>query len=702
MNSKLKSSIELAGPFMGLILVITIMIGLAGCTEDEATVGPQEIPAWGEIESAPEAHTYFATDFISDEIGWLVGQDGVVIRTDDGGVTWFVLNPKFNYNFHDVFFFDADTGLVVGNGGTIMRTVKGGVDGGRDGDEGWRLIKSPTPIKNLFAITFIDNMFGWIVGEDGRILETKNGGRDWVIVGSPSVQNLRSVAFTDTVGVAVGDNGVILRTTGSGSTWSAWQLVDTRAQDLRAVTFATDALVWAVGADDAIVHSEDAGLTWTDQVTGTVDASFNDVRFASASEGWVAGDEGLLLHTDDIGITWDTVALGHLDPLYTIDITPSGNTAFTAGRFTIMKNISGKNDWSNLTSNSENLPSLHAIEFVSPTIGWAVGQSGNIIKTVDSGATWNYLNRQDNTWFYDVQFLDSLTGWVVGHHGSHPYTPYIMRTDDGGHNWTAYSSMIDTTNLVSHPCDTCNITVFSVDSTWINTIAMINDTVGWAVGGKWTSNTGGVVLQTSNGGTDWHFYATAIDTNVDTVYKISNNDSTWIDTIWVHDTVWTYDTTFANEAPRFHGADFIGPDTGWVVGANGTVMYTEDHGAIWTTQAENHNYTLFGLTMIDKSTGWAVGESGTVLHTSDGVTWVPQASGVTKDLSDVVFLDAFSGWAVGSMGTVIFTDDGGDTWRVQRSTTREYLLGIEMISETIGWVVGVNGVLMNTTTGGVR
>ena len=67
---------------------------------------------------------------------------------------------------------------------------------------------------------------------------------------------------------------------------------------------------------------------------------------------------------------------------------------------------------------------------VSATEGWAVGDNGIVIKTVDGGATWVTQTWPDLvTELNDVYFSTSEFGWIAGNDGDCHYT------DDGGTTW---------------------------------------------------------------------------------------------------------------------------------------------------------------------------------------------------------------------------------------------------------------------------
>lgn len=121
---------------------------------------------------------------------------------------------------------------------------------------------------------------------------------------------------------------------------------------------------------------------------------------------------------------------------------------------------------------------------------------------------------------------------------------------------------------------------------------------------------------------------------------------------------------------NLHGAFFLTPDTGWVVGQLGKVFYTTDGGKSWQEQASKTNLLLTAVDFTDQNNGWAVGERGIIFHTDDGgKSWKAQTSNVTYPLFDVDFIDNQKGWAVGHWGTVLFTDDGGQHWQERSLST---------------------------------
>ena len=73
---------------------------------------------------------------------------------------------------------------------------------------------------------------------------------------------------------------------------------------------------------------------------------------------------------------------------------------------------------------------LHDVEFVNDTHGWAIGEGGIIIATTDGGDTWVSQSSGYELTLNSVDFTDESNGWIVGKLG------LILNTKDGGNTWT--------------------------------------------------------------------------------------------------------------------------------------------------------------------------------------------------------------------------------------------------------------------------
>lgn len=152
---------------------------------------------------------------------------------------------------------------------------------------------------------------------------------------------------------------------------------------------------------------------------------------------------------------------------------------------------------------------------------------------------------------------------------------------------------------------------------------------------------------------------------------------------------------------NFYATKFVDADTGWTVGAFGTVFHTGDGGTTWQPQSSQTVENLFGIDFAGTRDGWVVGRGGTVLHTSNGgETWEKQTPDTKQHLFDVRALDAQHVWAVGDWGTIISSADGGKSWQAH-AIDRDIILNAESWPDaTHGWIVGEGGTILATADGG--
>lgn len=119
-----------------------------------------------------------------------------------------VLRVKGTYN--DMSFCNSSTGIVCGNNGKILRTTNGAVS--------WD--SSVVSGNALLGVQMNNLTNGYIVGTMGTILKTTNSGTSWSLQNSPvaSLLNDVYVMSADDLGFIVGGSGRILKTTNGGIT----------------------------------------------------------------------------------------------------------------------------------------------------------------------------------------------------------------------------------------------------------------------------------------------------------------------------------------------------------------------------------------------------------------------------------------------------------------------------------------------------
>jgi hypothetical protein len=151
------------------------------------------------------------------------------------------------------------------------------------------------------------------------------------------------------------------------------------------------------------------------------------------------------------------------------------------------------------------------------------------------------------------------------------------------------------------------------------------------------------------------------------------------------------------------------------VGAEGTIIYTNNGGDNWNTYQTGWMMSFYGTHMLSSTTGYAVGENTIfqpiIMWTTDG--WnsdnavafyiVYQSVSYEGKLFDVYFTDSSTGFAAAAVwsgeGAIVRTTDGGWTW--ETVYWGDYALyGIDFASADVGYAVGNNGIIVKTTDGG--
>lgn len=242
-------------------------------------------------------YTITAIEFSTINDGFLVanyGTSGYIFQTFDGGNSW-TLDTSFSQNLTRMSY-NSGKWFVVGNGGVIYKTTT---------NTDWVLQTSNTTA-NLNDVQFINTDTGFAVGVGGVLRKTFDGGQTWTNpVVSGSTYDFNSVYFTDAVnGIIVGVynfyNGFAIRTTSGGGYFG---VPVTMASKLNKVVFSSPQIGYAVGNGGVIYKTTNAGAGWQLKVSG-VTTQLWDVSFLNDTVGWVVGESGTILKTIDGGTTW--------------------------------------------------------------------------------------------------------------------------------------------------------------------------------------------------------------------------------------------------------------------------------------------------------------------------------------------------------------------------------------------------------------
>jgi photosystem II stability/assembly factor-like uncharacterized protein len=167
---------------------------------------------WEQVESGTTSALY-GLDFRSADRGWVCGEDGCVLFWNGG--LWSSLESSSTEDLMDIAFGDDLSGWAVGHGSTVLRTDDGGATWFRQEIPG-----GLTPfLEGVFAWSRSE---AWIVGLNGTILATDDGGVTWGSPAPTTLFGLRRVCFVDDLeGWAAGYGSTVLHTSDGGWTWES-------------------------------------------------------------------------------------------------------------------------------------------------------------------------------------------------------------------------------------------------------------------------------------------------------------------------------------------------------------------------------------------------------------------------------------------------------------------------------------------------
>jgi photosystem II stability/assembly factor-like uncharacterized protein len=292
-------------------------------------------PEWVRVEAPTDANLY-AVHFADPRQGWIVGQKGLILHTEDGGKTWIKQDSGLtNSDLYSVFFLDSQNGWTCGDIGDGPQTA-GHVVNTRpltapaflktaDGGKTWQKVAVGTN----FVLTDI-----WMSNKNHGVVVTHGGPThadgDLFVTGDATqwstVRAFRGMQavqlLSDKIGFAVGGTvsvgffpapqdplfverrANLIKTEDGGQTWAPCvHPALGQYSQLLGLFFVDSKNGWACGLNGAVLHTDNGGQTWDLQVSG-VQTPLRDVHAVSPERVWLFGYDGAILRSTDSGKTW--------------------------------------------------------------------------------------------------------------------------------------------------------------------------------------------------------------------------------------------------------------------------------------------------------------------------------------------------------------------------------------------------------------
>lgn len=287
----------------------------------------------------------------------------------------------------DIQFIDSLLGYGItgdqtaGDTNYIIKTTNGG--------NNWFVIN--TLYKDLSRVEFINENTGYVSGGGNGItalfIKTTNGGMNWMDI------NISLTGYIDDIFVLNEDTiwyteertvvGGLFRTTDAGATWVRQFYA---AGNIPSKIYMINAQVgfFSSGNASRLNKTTNSGFNWT---TISGENGFQDIYFADSLTGWKSN--GDMKKTIDGGLNWINQQL-----------PPKGGIILTSGIY----------EFSNVNTDT--------IWGAGGQVFYGSGRfRGIVYGTTNGGSNW-LIQIPDTSFnihgFYDIQFLNKLTGWSFG------------------------------------------------------------------------------------------------------------------------------------------------------------------------------------------------------------------------------------------------------------------------------------------------
>ncbi|MEE1962743.1 YCF48-related protein [Allomuricauda taeanensis] len=545
-------------------------------------------------------------------------------------------------------------------------------------------------------------------------------------IGIPLTSDLYDVEFlNDTDAIAVGANGVVLKTFDKGTTWQHMHVIEqtnllaglyTYPSNLYEIQFVNETTGFIVGSS-VLLRTDDAGLSWKpldfDQLGSLT--SYNGGFMAVSPEVLFIYIERYIYKSNDGGQSWSETSYrgGFGDPraIY----FRNDDLGFASSSFqTYFISNDGGETWTNHVLELEELAydeDITAFTFRDDNIGFAATSRGKVLKTEDQGQSWVVINSEYRSGIKEIHFVDESIGYMIG--GS------VYETNDGGLTWSSVYLDVHA-DIQSLDINSLGDRIAVGTGSYENGRAIFVSPSGTEWSPVSTLLGGGKVWDVIFDGNDAYFFSEYQSR------KSNDGGVTWNEmTTPIDEEIYQAEKIGENLIIRtYNGEAYRSPDGGdtWIpimaedsYGAldilNDTILFSKnlegritkslDLGETWTPLAGGSLDHVRVLEFPSESIGFA-GKSNGVSRTSDGgATWEELL--VDPDQELFVYGITFASDLVGIVSTgngFYKTIDGGDSWELLNLYTG-YTSEISALNE-LEWYIGANNGIYSTIDGGIH
>ena len=297
---------------------------------------------------------------------------------------------------------------------------------------------------------------------------------------------------------------------------------------------------------------------------------------------------------------------------------------------------------------------IYCVKFWNKNTGWmstgnsTASYSPQILKTTNGGNNWSVI--RNNLRIYNFQIMDSLT--IYGYGFMNGYN-MINRTFDGGASWDSVSYSFGYSYKGLYFFDKDTGYVGTSDGNWGYVFKTTNGGVTLNQLYKHNASSFGEQMIFFKEKVNGEYYGYCVAGNA-YMYKTTNSGINWAQ---LSGGLGIYQ----------NGYYFINKDTGWVSNVSTThvIQHTTNGGINWINQYISlfSNYYPYGLYFSSYNKGWAGASDGYLVYTTTngGQIWGRQITPNNRT-GGLFFLDSSNGWNYSGFQTAPYishTTNGG-------------------------------------------
>ncbi|GAB4324687.1 MAG: hypothetical protein Kow00127_17370 [Bacteroidales bacterium] len=359
--------------------------------------------------------TLYDVEFVDNQTAIIVGEEGTILRSGDGGSSWSSVNSGTTRALNDVYFVNSTLGFIGGNEGLILRTSDGGVT--------WQDVSNSQAHDNIYSVHFIDSDIGWVCGAKGLLYRSTTGGSYWQYQSMPTNLVFRSILVQQTGEqcdsiLFCGDNGLIYK---SDTLCGEYRNI-THGKDLslNAIKKVSDTNYIAVGGhlfnNTPLMLTSNDGMNWQESTPDTINKYLTDLFILNDTAGYITGKSGGLYRSLNSFSDWVPVKTGVTKMLYSVSFADTSMGMAVGADGTILRRAGNDTLWEKVTTSIT--AHLFKVLLNPGGNGFITGDDGKLFRVKEYGDEITPITTGTSQPLYDIFFPTDTLGFACGFDGT--------------------------------------------------------------------------------------------------------------------------------------------------------------------------------------------------------------------------------------------------------------------------------------------